>query len=78
MIDPLLSEGNRHRTDGKKTVWKKLLMLEFSSYSEDKIGEILARDVEYNGLRYCFLGFSKSQLKKINIALIAENDMQIR
>ena len=53
-------------------------MLEFSSYSEDKIGEILARDVEYNGLRYCFLGFSKSQLKKINIALIAENDMQIR
>ena len=63
MIDQLLPEGNRQGTDGKKTVWKKLLMLEFSSYCKDKIGEILARNVEYNGSQYCFLGFSKSQLK---------------
>ena len=79
MIDQLLSEGNRQqRTDGKKTVWKKLLVLEFSSYPEDKIGDILARDVEYNGSRYCFLGFSKSQLKEKKCFLIAEDDMQIR
>ena len=78
MIDQLLSEGNRQqRTDGKKTVWKKLLVLEFSSYPEDKIGDILARDVEYNGSRYCFLGFSKSQLKEKKCFLIAEDDMQI-
>ena len=77
MIDQLLPEGNRQGTDGKKTVWKKLLMLEFSSYCKDKIGEILARNVEYNGSQYCFLGFSKSQLKKKKCFLIAENDMQI-
>ena len=77
MIDQLLPEGNRQGTDGKKTVWKKLLMLEFSSYCKDKIGEILARNVEYNGSQYCFLGFSKSQLKKTKCFLIAENDMQI-
>ena len=78
MIDQLLSEGNRRQgKDGKKTVWKKLLMLEFSSYCKDKIGEILARNVEYNGSQYCFLGFSKSQLKKKKCFLIAENDMQI-
>ena len=78
MIDQLLSEGNRQGTDLKKTVWKKLLMLEFSSYPRDKISKILARDVEYNGSRYCFLGFSKSQLKEKKCFLIAENDMQIR
>ena len=79
MIDQLLSGGNRQqRTDGTKTVWKKLLVLEFSSYPEDKIGDILARDVEYNGSRYCFLGFSKSQLKEKKCFLIAEDDMQIR
>ena len=79
MIDQLLSEGNRQqRTDGKKTVWKKLLVLEFSSYPEDKIGDILTRDVEYNGSRYCFLGFSKSQLKEKKCFLFAEDDMQIR
>ena len=78
MIDQLLSGGNRQqRTDGTKTVWKKLLVLEFSSYPEDKIGDILARDVEYNGSRYCFLGFSKSQLKEKKCFLIAEDDMQI-
>ena len=77
MIDQLLPEGNRRGTDGKKTVWKKLLMLEFSSYCKDKIGEILARNVEYNGSQYCFLGFSKSQLKKKKCFLIAENDIQI-
>ena len=77
MIDQLLPEGNRQGTDGKKTVWKKLLMLEFSSYCKDKIGEILARNVEYNGSQYCFLGFSKSQLEKKKCFLIAENDMQI-
>ena len=77
MIDQLLPEGNRQGTDGKKTVWKKLLMLEFSSYCKDKIGEILARNVEYNGSQYCFLGFSKSQLKKKKCFLMAENDMQI-
>ena len=78
MIDQLLSEGNRQGTDLEKTVWKKLLMLEFSSYPRDKISKILARDVEYNGSRYCFLGFSKSQLKEKKCFLIAENDMQIR
>ena len=78
MIDQLLSEGNRRQgKDGKKTVWKKLLMLEFSSYCKDKIGEILVRNVEYNGSQYCFLGFSKSQLIKKKCFLIAENDMQI-
>ena len=79
MIDQLLSEGNRRQgKDGKKTVWKKLLMLEFSSYCKDKIGEILVRNVEYNGSQYCFLGFSKSQLKEKKCFLIAENDKQIR
>ena len=78
MIDQLLSEGNRRQgKDGKKTVWRKLLMLEFSSYCKDKIGEILVRNVEYNGSQYCFLGFSKSQLIKKKCFLIAENDMQI-
>ena len=77
MIDQLLPEGDRQGTDGKKTVWKKLLMFEFSSYCKDKIGEILARNIEYNGSQYCFLGFSKSQFKKKKCFLIAENDMQI-
>ena len=37
MIDQLLSEGNRQGTDLEKTVWKKLLMLEFSSYPGTKL-----------------------------------------
>lgn len=78
MIDQLLSEGNTQGTDGKKIVWEKLLMLEFSSYPEDQIRKILSRNVEYNGSRYCFLGFTEAQLKKKICFLIAENDMKIR
>ena len=67
MIDQLLSEGNRRQgKDKKENCMEKLLMLEFSSYCKNKVGEILLRNVEYNGSQYCFLGFSKSQLKKRN------------
>ena len=74
MINQLLSEGGKQ---GKQTLWKKLLMVQFSSYSEDEVSGILARNIEYNGSRYCFLGFSELQLKNKTCFLIAETDKQI-
>ena len=74
MINQLLSEGGKQ---GKQILWKKLLMVEFSSYSEDEVSGILARNIEYNGSRYCFLGFSELQLKNKTCFLIAETDKQI-
>ena len=58
MINQLLSE-----TGGKQNLWSKLLMVEFSSYSEDEINGILSRGIELDGSQYCFLGFSASQLR---------------
>ena len=74
MINQLLSDGGKQ---GKQILWKKLLMVEFSSYSEDEVSGILARNIEYNGSRYCFLGFSELQLKNKTCFLIAETEKQI-
>ena len=74
MINQLLFDGGKQ---GKQILWKNLLMVEFSSYSEDEVSGILARNIEYNGSRYCFLGFSELQLKNKTCFLIAETDKQI-
>ena len=72
MINQLLSEaGERHN------LWNKLLIVEFSSYSEDEINAILSKGVEYNGSQYCFLGFSASQLRTKTCFLINETDKEV-
>ncbi|KAJ7387490.1 hypothetical protein OS493_000820 [Desmophyllum pertusum] len=75
IINELFSESKA----GRKRVWDKLLMVEFSSlYSEDEIYEILSRGIEFNGFRYSFLGFSASQLRNKTCFLIAaETDKEI-
>ena len=72
MINQLLSEaGERHN------LWNKLLIVEFSSYSEDEINAMLSKGVEYNGSQYCFLGFSASQLRTKTCFLINETDKEV-
>ena len=72
MINQLLSEAG-----GRQNLWNKLLIVEFSSYSEDEINDILSRGVEYDGLQYCFLGFSASQLRTKTCFLISETDKEV-
>ena len=72
MINQLLSEAG-----GKRNVWDKLLMIEFSSYPEDEINGILSRGIELDGSQYCFLGFSASQLRAKTCFLIKETDKQV-
>ena len=57
-------------------MWNKLLIVEFSSYSEDEINDILSKGVEYDGSQYCFLGFSASQLRTKTCFLINETDKE--
>ena len=72
MINQLLSEAG-----GKRNVWDKLLIVEFSSYSEDEINSLLSRGIEHDGSLYCFLGFSASQLRAKTCFLIKETDTQV-
>lgn len=72
MIDQLLSEAG-----GKQNLWDKLLIVEFSSYSEDEINSILSRGIELDGSHYCFLGFSASQLRDKTCFLIRETDNEV-
>lgn len=72
MIHQLLSEAG-----GKQNLWDKLLIVEFSSYSEDEINSILSRGIEFDGSHYCFLGFSASQLKAKTCFLISETDNEV-
>ena len=68
----LLSEGG-----GEQNLWNTLLMVEFSSFSEEEINSILSRGIELDGSQYCFLGFSKSQLRTKTCFLIKETDKQV-
>ena len=72
MINQLLSEAG-----GRQNVWNKLLIIEFSSYSEDEINGVLSKGVEYDGSQYCFLGFSASQLRTKTCFLINETDKEV-
>jgi len=72
MIDQLLSEAG-----GKQNLWDKLLIVEFSSYSEDEINSILSRGIEFDGYHYRFLGFSASQLRAKTCFLIRETDNDV-
>ena len=72
MITQLLSEAGV-----KQNVWDKLLIVEFSSFSEDEIKSILSRGIELDGSQYCFLGFSASQLKTKTCFLIKETEKQV-
>jgi len=73
MIDQLLSEAG-----GKQQIlWDKLLIVEFSSYSEDEINSILSRGIEFDGYHYRFLGFSASQLRAKTCFLIRETDNDV-
>jgi len=72
MINQLLSEPG-----GKRNVWDKLLIVEFSSYSEDEINSLLSSGIEYDGSLYCFLGFSASQLRNKTCFLIKETDKEV-
>ena len=72
MINQLLSEAG-----GRQNVWNKLLIVEFSSYSEDEINDILSKGIEYDGSQYCFLGFSASQLRTKTCFLINETDKEV-
>ena len=58
-------------------MWNKLLIVEFSSYSEDEINDILSKGIEYDGSQYCFLGFSASQLRTKTCFLINETDKEV-
>lgn len=72
MIDQLLSEAG-----GKQNLWDKLLIVEFSSYSEDEINSILSKGIEFDGYHYRFLGFSASQLRAKTCFLIRETDNDV-
>ena len=72
MISQLLSEGR-----GKQNLWNKLLMVGFSSFSEEEINSILSRGIELDGSQYCFLGFSDSQLRTKTCFLIKETDEEV-
>ena len=72
MINQLLSEAG-----GKRNVWNKLLIVEFSSYSEDEISSLLSRGIEYDGSLYCFLGFSASQLRNKTCFFIKETNKEV-
>ena len=72
MINQLLSEAG-----GKRNVWDKLLIVEFSSYSENEINSRLRRGIELDGSQYCFLGFSASQLRAKTCFLIKETDKEV-
>ena len=72
MINQLLSEAG-----GRQNLWNKLLIVEFSSYSEDEINDVLSKGVEYDGSQYIFLGFSASQLRTKTCFLINETDKEV-
>jgi len=72
MINQQLSEAG-----GKRNVWEKLLIVEFSSYSADEINSLLSTGIEHDGSLYCFLGFSASQLRKKTCFLIKETDKEV-
>ena len=69
LINQLLSE-----VGGKQNLWNKLLIVEFSSHSDDEIKGILSRGIELDGSQYRFLGFSAPQLRNKTCFLIKETD----